>query len=49
LAMNHKNSSVKVGLCVNIDGMDIEATTLETKNLSGKIWDIIQNVESFLN
>jgi len=34
-------------VCANIDGMDIGETTLETKNLSGKIWDIIQNVESF--
>jgi len=34
-------------VCANIDGTDIGETNPETKNLTGKISDIIQNVESF--
>jgi ATP-dependent DNA helicase RecG len=34
-------------VCAIIQGNDIGETTLETKNLTGKIFDIIQNVEIF--
>ena len=34
-------------VCANIDGTDIGDTSIETKNITGKISDIIQNVESF--
>jgi Predicted transcriptional regulator containing an HTH domain and an uncharacterized domain shared with the mammalian protein Schlafen len=34
-------------VCANIDGIDISQTDLETKNLTGKISDIINNVEDF--
>jgi len=33
--------------CANIDGTDIGQTNFETKNLTGKISDMINNVESF--
>jgi ATP-dependent DNA helicase RecG len=34
-------------VCANIEGTDISQTDLETKNLTGKISDIINNVEIF--
>jgi ATP-dependent DNA helicase RecG len=34
-------------VCAIIQGNDIGETSLETKNLTGKIFDIIQNVETF--
>jgi ATP-dependent DNA helicase RecG len=34
-------------VCANINGIDISQTDLETKNLTGKISDIINNVENF--
>jgi ATP-dependent DNA helicase RecG len=34
-------------VCANIEGTDIGEKILETKNLTGKISDILQNVESF--
>ena len=34
-------------VCANIEGTDISQTDLETKNLTGKISDIINNVEDF--
>jgi len=34
-------------VCANINGIDISQTDLETKNLTGKISDIINNVEDF--
>ncbi len=34
-------------VCANIEGIDISQTYFETKNLTGKISDIIKNVEDF--
>jgi ATP-dependent DNA helicase RecG len=34
-------------VCANIEGIDISQTDLETKNLTGKVSDIINNVEDF--
>jgi ATP-dependent DNA helicase RecG len=34
-------------ICANIDGTDIGDTSIETKNITGKISDIIQNMEIF--
>ena len=34
-------------VCANIEGIDISQTDLETKNLTGKISDLINNIEDF--